>query len=211
MTTRVLLIRHGETAWNAEGRWQGRAPVPLNETGAAQSGRLGHYLAANGPRFEALYASPLRRAMQTALAIAEAVAMPISPEPRLTEIDLGDWQGLTRAEAEAWDADRFAAYNAAWPDDPLPNGESWLDVRTRARAAFDDLAQYHAGQTIAIVSHGGTIGQLIESLFGKIERPTLSNTSITLVERSAPVSDWTLAQIGWTPHLNGSGSLGETW
>jgi broad specificity phosphatase PhoE len=158
-----------------------------------------------------MYASPLLRAMQTALAIASAVDMPVLPEPRLAEIDLGDWQGLTRTQAETWDADRYAAYNAAVPHDPTPNGESWLQVRTRARAAFDDLVQHHAGQNLAFVSHGGTIGQLIESLFGRIERPALTNTSLTLVERDVPDSAWKLARVAWTPHLNGSGSLGETW
>ncbi len=211
MTTRVFFIRHGETDWNAGGRWQGRAPVPLNETGLSQSAQLGHYLAANGPRFDVMYASPLLRAMQTASAIASAVEMPIKPDPRLAEIDLGDWQGLTRAQAEAWDAERYAAYDTAWPNVPTPNGESMLNVRIRARAAFDDLTARHAGQTLALVSHGGTIGQLIESLFGSIERPTLTNTSLTLVEYDTLESAWRLARVAWTPHLNGAGSLGETW
>ncbi|MBN1564548.1 MAG: histidine phosphatase family protein, partial [Anaerolineae bacterium] len=187
------------------------APVPLNEAGAAQSAQLGRYLAAHGPYFDTLYASPLLRAMQTAQAIASAVKMPIVPEPRVVEVDLGDWQGLTRAEAEIWDTDRYAAYRAAMPHDPTPNGESWLAVRVRVRAAFDDLSQRHAGQTIALVSHGGTIGQLITSLFGEIKRPTLTNTSITLLARDTPESAWNLARVAWTPHLNGGDSLGETW
>jgi probable phosphoglycerate mutase len=211
MTTQIFFIRHGETAWNAEGRWQGRAPVPLNEAGLSQSAKLGRYLAANGVRFDVLYCSPLLRAMQTAHPIMSALSLPVQPEQRIAEIDLGDWQGLTRSEVEAWDGDRYARYTAAWPNDPVPSGESWLDVRARARAAFDDLTARHADQIVALVSHGGTIGQLIESLFGSIERPTLTNTSLTLVERSAPDMAWRLVRVAWTPHLNGSGSLGETW
>lgn len=210
-TTRVWLIRHGETDWNAEGRWQGRAPVPLNASGQAQAAALGRYLAAQQTRYDGFYSSPLLRAMQTAQAIATSLAIPIQSEPRIAEIDLGDWQGLTRAEVQAWDAQRYADYTAAWPDDPPPNGESWLQVRERARAGFDDLVAQYAGDTLALVSHGGTIGQLITSLFGDIERPTLTNTSLTLVERTDPTADWTLVRVAWTPHLNHNGSLGETW
>ncbi len=210
-STRVWLIRHGETDWNAEGRWQGRAPVPLNANGQAQAAALGRYLAAQSTHYDGFYSSPLLRAMQTAQAIAAALAISIQPEPRIAEIDLGDWQGLTRAEVQAWDAQRYTDYDAAWPVEPPPNGESWLQVRERARAGFDDLVAQYAGRTLALVSHGGTIGQLITSLFGDIERPTLTNTSLTLVERADPATDWTLVHVAWAPHLSRNGSLGETW
>lgn len=210
MTTRVLCIRHGETDWNAMGRWQGHAPVPLNATGLAQSVALGRYLASNGLAIDALYSSDLRRAMQTAQAIGDALGVPVRPEPRLRELDLGAWQGLTRQEAELWDAERYAAYRTAWPRGSTPYGESRVDLQIRARAAFDELAARHAGQTIALVSHGGTIGVLIESLVGPIERPSLSNTSITVVEQAAPGEPWVLARVAWAPHLEDS-PLGETW
>jgi broad specificity phosphatase PhoE len=210
MTTRVCLIRHGETIWNAAGRWQGRAPVPLNEAGLEQSRRLAFYLAARGPHIDVLYSSDLKRAMQTAETIAAPFGLAVHPEPRLREVDLGDWQGLTRAEAEAWDGERYAAYTAARGAQPPPNGESWEQVKTRARLALDDLVARHTGQTLALVSHGGTVGRLIESLFGTIERPTLSNTSMTIVERAAPSVDWELVRVAWSPHLSDA-PLGETW
>jgi broad specificity phosphatase PhoE len=210
MTTRVLLIRHGETAWNATGRWQGQAPVPLNESGMSQARRLGAYLAANGTRIDAIYSSDLLRAKQTAQAIAEPLNLPIFQEPRLREVDLGDWQGLTREEAEAWDGERYAAFRANWHTVPTPNGESRNDLRARARAAFDDITAHHPDQVIALVSHGGTLGMLIESLFGEIERPTLSNTSMTIIEQAKNGSLWQIAQIAWAPHLADS-PLGETW
>jgi broad specificity phosphatase PhoE len=208
---RVVLIRHGETDWNATGRWQGRAPVPLNEVGMEQAQRLAQYLAAHGPRLGALYSSDLKRAMQTAAAIAAPQGLTVLPEPGLREIDLGDWQGLTRAEAEAWDAERYAAYIAARGGSPPPNGESWDQVKARARRTFDDLtARYDETSTAALVSHGGTIGRLIESLFGAIERPTLSNTSITILERTTPGACWELVRVAWSPHLSDA-PLGETW
>jgi broad specificity phosphatase PhoE len=210
VSTRILLIRHGETAWNADGRWQGHAPVPLNDAGLEQSRLLGHYLAERGPRLDALYSSDLKRAMQTAQAIAAPLQMDARPEPGLRELDLGEWQGLTREEAEAWDGERYARFAADRMVVPLPNGESWEDVKARARAAFDTLAARHTGQTIALVSHGGAIGRLIESLFGPIERPTLTNTSITVVEQAAPGAPWEMLKVAWSPHLDGD-SLGETW
>jgi broad specificity phosphatase PhoE len=209
--TRVLLIRHGETDWNAAGRWQGRAPVPLNEVGMEQSRRLGHYLAEHGPRIDVLYSSDLKRAMQTAAAVAAPQGLTMVPEPGLREIDLGDWQGLTRAEAEAWDGERYAAYAAAHGSSPPPNGESWDHVKARVRRAFDELtARHNDSSTVALVSHGGTIGRLIESLFGPIERPTLSNTSMTILKQITTGTGWELVQVAWSPHLSDA-PLGETW
>jgi broad specificity phosphatase PhoE len=210
MTTRVYCIRHGETVWNTSGRWQGLAPVPLSETGLAQAERLACYLADTTTPIAVLYSSDLKRAMQTARALAAALDLPIRPEPRLREVDLGDWQGLTREEAEAWDPERYAAFRADWYNTPTPNGESRSQLKARARAAFDEIAVRHSGQTIALVSHGGTLGMLIESLFGKIERPSLSNTSITTVEQIEPGAPWQLVRVAWSPHLEDA-PLGETW
>lgn len=211
MTTRIVLVRHGETDWNAIGRWQGHAPVPLNDTGLQQSAALGAYLARNGFPIGTLYSSDLKRAMQTAGEIGAALDLPVQPEPRLREIDLGEWQGLTREESSTWDPERFASYERDWRDTSTPNGESRREVQTRARVAFDDLVARHPDQTIAIVTHGGTLGMLIESLFGQIKRPSLSNTSMTIVERETPDDDWALVQVSWTPHLDQGGALGETW
>lgn len=210
MTTRVLCIRHGETDWNAEGRWQGIAPVPLNAAGLEQSAALGRFLARDGLRIAAIYSSDLARAMQTAQAVAGPLGLPVQPDPRLREVDLGQWQGCTKAEVQVWDADNYAAFQADYYNVPPPGGESRVTVRARVRAAFDAITAQHAGQTVALVSHGAALGQLIESLFGQIERPTLVNTSITVVEQAEPGAPWTLVRVAWAPHLDES-PLGETW
>jgi len=210
MTTRALLIRHGETAWNSTGRWQGHAPVPLNEAGMAQSAALGRYLARNGFRICAVYSSDLKRALQTAEAIGAALGLPVLTDVRLREVDLGDWQGLTREEAEVWDADRYAAFRADWRHVPTPDGESRDELQRRARAAFEEITARHPGQTIALISHGGTIGMLLESLFGPIERPSLANTSVTAVEQALPGAPWQLGPVAWSPHLEES-VRDETW
>ena len=211
-TTRILLIRHGETDWNAAGRWQGHAPVPLNATGLRQSVALGRYLAERSPwRVAAVYSSDLPRATQTAQAIADALELPVRPDPRLREKDLGHWQGLTREEVRAWDAERYAHYREHWPDVPVPGGETILAMVTRARAALAEIAAHHSGQTVVVVSHGGTIGNLLRALLPQAEIPSLVNTSLTVLERDAGDAPWRLVRASWTPHLDGERALGETW
>jgi broad specificity phosphatase PhoE len=210
MTTRVLCIRHGETDWNATGRWQGHAPVPLNATGLEQARQLAAYLAAHDFGITTIYSSNLARAMQTARAAADALGLAVRPSTGLREVDLGEWQGLTHDEAQAWHPDQFAAFQADWYTMPPPGGESRNQLKARARAAFDDITAAHPDQTIALVTHGGTLGMLIESLFGRIDRPTLTNTSITIVERAAPDAPWQLVRVAWAPHL-ADAPLGETW
>ncbi len=210
MVTRVYGIRHGETAWNATGRWQGHAPVPLNDTGQAQARQLAAWLARSDEHIDVIYSSDLKRAWQTAEAIASALGLPVLPDRRLREVDLGEWQGLTSAEAEAWDAERYAAFKADWYTVPTPGGESRNELKARVRAAFDEITARHRGQSIALVTHGGTLGMLIESLFGRIERPTLTNTSLTVIEQAAPGEAWRLVSVAWAPHL-AEAPLGETW
>jgi 2,3-bisphosphoglycerate-dependent phosphoglycerate mutase len=215
MTTRVVCIRHGETAWNATGRWQGHAPVPLNAAGLAQARQLARYLAAHRPHISdqpirALYSSDLARALQTARPIAEALGVAVQTDERLREVDLGEWQGLTRAEAHAWDRARFEAFLADWYTVPTPGGESRNQLKDRARAAFDAITERHPGATVALVTHGGTLGMLIESLFGTIERPSLTNTSLTIVEQPEAGAAWELVRVAWTPHLHDN-PIGETW
>ena len=208
MPTEVLLIRHGKPTGTSR-RWQGRAPVPLNEAGLAQAQALARYLAARQVPIDALQQPAAPRAADRpgyrGCAWADR-----PPDDRLREVDVGDWQGLSHDEIEAWDGERFAAYLADWYHTPTPNGESRMELQVRARAAFDDITARHCGATIAIVSHGGTLGMLLESLLGKIERPSLANTSITVLKQPAPGQPWELAAVGLAPHLNEE-PLGETW
>ncbi|WP_119066965.1 histidine phosphatase family protein [Aggregatilinea lenta] len=210
MHTRVYNIRHGETAWNALGRWQGHAPVPLNDVGLAQARQLARWLAQSDERIDVIYSSDLKRAMQTAGAVGDALKLNVLPDQRLREVDLGEWQGLNSSEAEAWDTERYAAFRADWYNVPTPGGESRNELKARVRAAFDEITARHAGQHVALVTHGGTLGMLIESLFGRIERPTLTNTSLTVVEQESAQSEWRLVNIAWAPHL-ADAPLGETW
>jgi probable phosphoglycerate mutase len=138
--TRLVLVRHGETDWNAEGRYQGQSDVPLNATGMAQAKALA--LRLSGERLDAIYTSDLARAAQTAEALAAETGAPIHREPRLREIDQGEWEGLLLTEIQARYAEEFRRRRL----DPLgtrpPGGETVGQVR-----------EYPSG-TVAVVSHG---------------------------------------------------------
>ena len=143
MTT-ILLARHGETDWNREGRWQGWADPPLNDTGREQARRLAGEL--RPMRFDAVYSSDLRRAHETAEILAAPHGAPVVVDTGLREIDVGSWSGLTRAEI----AEQF-------PDGRRPDGETHEEHGARVREAVARIARAHLGGRILLVGHGGTI------------------------------------------------------
>ncbi len=152
MTT-ILLARHGETDWNRENRFQGHANPPLNETGRAQAAELAAALAAEP--LAAVYSSPLRRAFETAQILAAPHGLKPVPVDALREVDVGSWEGLTRAEIEERFPEQFARwldYEAGWED-----GESYEEMSRRVIAGLLDLAAAHEGERILAVSHGGPV------------------------------------------------------
>jgi broad specificity phosphatase PhoE len=151
--TTILLARHGETDWNREGRFQGHADPPLNETGRAQATELAETLA----RIElaAVYSSPLRRSLETAEVVAAEHGLTPVAVDGLREVDVGPWEGLTRAEVEARFPEQLARwldYDQGWED-----GESYEELARRVVAALLELAAAHDGERILAVTHGGPI------------------------------------------------------
>lgn len=142
--TWLLLARHGETDWNREGRWQGHADVALNECGREQARELARRLA--GEPLDAIYASDLSRAHETALIVAEVKRMPVVTDPGLREMDVGNWSGLTRDEV----ARRFTGMTRH-------DGEPDDQHLARVVAAFTRIACAHDGQRVLVVSHGKTL------------------------------------------------------
>ncbi len=149
--TVLILIRHGETDWNVEGRYQGQADPSLNRRGITQAHSLAHALASNPP--DLLYASPLRRALETAEILAAALKLPLFTDPRLVEIHQGDWQGRLRGEIAASYPDLFKQ----WEEDPWkvtpPGGESLNAVQARVLTAVDEIMARHMEQRIGLVLH----------------------------------------------------------
>jgi probable phosphoglycerate mutase len=154
--TRICLVRHGETDWNAERRLQGHLDVPLNATGVAQArataGNLGD------ERFGALYSSDLQRAFQTAGEVARVLKLDIQPDPRLRERRYGLFEGLTYDEARSRYPDDYRRFEERDPAFAFPQGgESLTDFAARIRDALEALAQRHAGGQILVVTHGGVL------------------------------------------------------
>jgi broad specificity phosphatase PhoE len=150
--TRIVLVRHGQTAWNREVRFRGRADLPLDDFGLKQAEATGRYLAARWPA-DVVYASPMERAMQTAAAIADVHGLTAQPFDGLLDIDFGEWQGQSPDEVEK----RYPELLRAWFETPhtvhVPGGESLDDVRDRVVSGLDRVIQRHPDETVAMVGH----------------------------------------------------------
>lgn len=154
-TTRLLLIRHGETAWNAEHRIQGRLDVPLSTTGMWQTGRLAQRLA--DEVLDAVISSDLARAWMTGAPLAEARGLDMVPEPRLRERAFGIFEGKTLDEIAAEHPEEFAAWRARDVDWRIPDGESGTEFIDRVLDALEEIAGNFPGGTVAVVTHGGVL------------------------------------------------------
>jgi len=203
--TRLLLVRHGETGWNAEHRVQGHLDVPLSERGIEQARRLAAW---TEETLDAVYTSDLQRCRTTAEILA-GKATPVHVEPRVREADFGEFQGLTSAEIEA----RYPAAFHAWRADALrnrpPGGETLEALQERCMAALRDLLPRHPGQTVAVVAHGGPVRVMVCGLLGMplevYPRLRVENTSVCriLFSPRGPI----LAGYNDTSHLRASAAL----
>lgn len=154
--TRILLIRHGESTWNADGRWQGRADPPLSELGRRQAEVAATTVATMG--IVRLWASPLQRAHQTAAIVATTIGVPLHVDVRLQERDAGAWQGKTRTEIESGWPGFLAAGRR--PDGFEPDDR----LHDRALAVLHEIAAT-APEPVVVVSHGGLI-RVVERALG---------------------------------------------
>ena len=155
MKTKLLLIRHGETAWNAEHRIQGQLDIPLSPLGMLQATRLAECLA-NEP-IDAVYPSAQSRAWLTAAPLAARLGVEVVAEPRLRERSFGIFEGHTLDEISARYPDEFRKWrerDAAWRPEGGESGQQLID---RVMAAVTEIGARHAGQTVALVSHGGVL------------------------------------------------------
>ncbi len=156
MTTRLTLIRHGETDWNVSGTWQGIAPVPLNDNGIKQVRVAAPYLQNAG--ITRIISSDLKRCRQTAEIVAEQLNLPVVHDQRWREIDLGRWQGLKKAEIMTWDGDAYNQFQASeYLSRQFPDGESQQQHIDRTTQAMLEIALAYASEHILIVTHGGSI------------------------------------------------------
>lgn len=164
MSTRLVVVRHGETAWNVASRIQGHADSPLTEAGLAQARAIASRLATE--RFDALVSSDLGRARQTAAAIAERTGLAVVADARLRERSFGVGEGLTYGEIDTQYPDVFSRVRETDPDYVIPGGESRRQVFERVRDAFESLANEWAGRQVAVVCHGGVLASLYRHIHG---------------------------------------------
>lgn len=165
--TVLVLVRHGETDWNVEGRYQGQADPPLNERGIAQSYELAKHL--DKYRLDLIYTSPLKRSVQTAEIAAQRLGLHIYKEPRLMEIHQGDWQTRLRAEIDALYPDLLRKWETEpWEISP-PKGETLYQVQKRVVAAVEEIKARHPNDCVGIVTHRIPIA-LIKVQYQEVDR-----------------------------------------
>ena len=179
MPTTIVLVRHGETDWNRENRFQGHADTQLNEAGRAQARALALELA--GESFRTVYSSPLLRAHETAAILAASLDLEVEPADELMEVDVGSWSGLTRTDIEARFPDgfnRWLEYGHGWDD-----GESYDELGERVVSGLLRIAAAHPRGNVLAVTHGGPIRSALAAAEGvRIRRgaPLASESSTTV-------------------------------
>jgi probable phosphoglycerate mutase len=193
--TRILAIRHGQTAWNADSRIQGHTDIALDAVGAWQAEQLAQALA--GEELQALYSSDLTRARQTAEPLAVCRRLELRIDPGLRERGFGEFEGLSFAQIERCWPDQAEAWRRRDPAFGARGGEVLRDFRSRVVATVDRLAQAHVGESIALVTHGGVLDLLYrEATRVALDAPRswqLANASINRLLHSGEG----LVLVGW--------------
>ena len=205
--TRILAIRHGETAWNVDTRLQGHLDIPLNDVGLRQAQHLAQALAQRDP-IDAIYASDLSRAHTTAQTIAQTVGLNVNTHVGLRERHFGAFQGRTFAEVEVELPEHALHWRKRTPDwVPPEGGESLLTLHERIVNTVNEVAARHPGQQIVMVAHGGVLDILYRAATHlDLQAPRTWALTNTAVNRLL----WTpqgLSLVGWgdTSHLEAMG------
>jgi len=210
MSTDLLLIRHGETDWNRELRFQGHVDVPLNDTGHEQARRLGLRLA--GERIDHIVCSDLLRTQQTAGPAAQQLGLPVQTTVTLREQHFGIAEGLRGDEIQAKHPRAWEDWLLFQADRGLPGGETTRRFHARAIAALAAIATQHPGATVLVVTHGGVLDMVWRSVRGlgldgprRSEIPNAGINRVRLSPGADPVQPEALEILGWadTAHLAG--------
>jgi broad specificity phosphatase PhoE len=176
MATTIVLVRHGETDWNRERRFQGHADLPLNDDGRAQVAELAEKLA--GERFAAGYTSPLRRAAESAEIVGRRLGLVVHPSDALREVDVGSWSGLTWREVEERFPEGFSRW-VDWKVEGWEDGEQYEDFSRRVLGGLLEIAARHPGEQVLAMTHGGPIRTALAAAKG-LPAGDLRGANVTL-------------------------------
>ena len=207
--TCFIVVRHGETAWNAEARIQGHLDSPLNEEGLAQALLVAERLAHE--QFDQFYCSDLGRVLQTVHPLVDRTGKRPLPTTRLRERNLGVFQGLTGAECQRdWPQD-YARFHARDPDHAMPGGESIRQLVARVSAFFDEAAAAHVGQRVLAVTHGGVLDALYRHAtatpLDRVRDFPIYNASLNWLRHSS--AGWGIERWGDISHLTRDAALDD--
>ena len=200
--TRIILVRHGETEWNRDERFRGRADIPLNDNGVIQARATAKRVAAEfSPA--AIYSSPLVRALKTATILGEHLSLVVKLDEGLFDIDYGMWTGLTREKVQ----NRWPVDLSAWFECPnqaeIPGGENLDHVRRRAMATVAKIVGNHVGEEVVVVGHTVVNRLILLGVLGlgneRFWRVRQDNCAINVIE--AANGDYTLVSMNETCHL----------
>lgn len=201
---KLYLVRHGESAWNVKHLYTGQQDVALSEVGATQAERVAEKLA--GMPFTALYASPLKRAHDTAKPFANLSGLPLQTDARLAEIHHGAWEGSPAAVIREQYADEYSAWRTQPHRMKMPEGESLDDVAERVQDFMQDLLAEHSAGNVLIVTHDAVLRViLLQTLQLGLEyfwRWRFDNASVSMVERVGD-EHFRLALLNDVHHLEG--------
>ena len=182
--SKLILVRHGETTWNIEMRYQGQTDISLTANGIEQAGKVAQRLA--DEKIAAVYSSDLSRAFVTAAQIAAVHGLDVLTRRDLREISFGDWEGMTY---DSLDLDGVGTGNRLFShpaEIEIPGGETFFEVQQRMMEALRELAQRHEGQTVVIVSHGAAIRTVLCDVLGmdlnRLWAIRQSNTAVNILE-----------------------------
>ncbi|MEQ8169246.1 MAG: histidine phosphatase family protein [Candidatus Eremiobacterota bacterium] len=197
----IYLIRHGETIYNKEGRFQGQSNIPLNEMGREQAKKVARrfedQFIQSGENFTSIYSSPFDRTMDTANAIGEKLHLIPRKLPSFKEINMGEWEGQTRNEVmERYKDKDGVSFLKKWYEDPvnnnIPGGETVQQVYNRVTAGLNEIVKNHKpDDNIIIVTHGGPISvvacHVLKESLKEVSKKKFENTSVTLVQLASDI------------------------
>lgn len=208
-STKVILIRHGETEWNLSGRWQGHADSPLSPRGVSQAVALGEKMSKES--LDHFYTSDLERAQHTSRLVGEPSGWVANPVKYLRERDLGVLEGLTTDEMLQKHPSEYQSFRNDGPDYQVPGGESFRQFCDRCSQALEEVSARHPGERIGLVTHGGFLGAIFRYVLNiplDAERNyVLLNCSINRLEKTD--KGWNLVSWGDIAHLDGLDSLDD--